>query len=301
MRCPGNPGPQLPAEAFPKGNQEPGEELAAQSSPPSLRAGGLVLGSSLHCSPFSSHEAAWPAHAAAVPDTRTRDLTPVNVHARAASQRCTSLLPTPTSGTHGPQPQGSKWSGAPRGRGSPTLRGFRSPKCRGDMSSVASSGAERHPSRARSALSWAGRGLAFTSAWTIGSWHTQAVAAHALTREEVTPPAPPSPRRIPATWPNPAPGNWVGREATGGRRLQGDYAPVSCNLSKWTGQAGPLRAGVKEASAPTPARPRTAGEPGRALNGAGWRQGSGRRGSGLETGDGKQLCVSAHSQTLTTR
>lgn len=105
------------------------------------------------------------------------------------------------------------------------------------------------------------------------------------------PPSPP----ILATWPDPARGNWVGREATGGRRLQRDCVPVSRNLSKWTGQAGPLRAGVIEAAAPTPARPGTAGEPARQLNGAGWRQGSGRRGSGREAGDGKQLCLSAPS------
>lgn len=78
-----------------------------------------------------------------------------------------------------------------------------------------------------------------------------------------------APRPVPATWPDPAPGNWVGREATGGRRLQKDYAPVSRNLSKWTGQAGPLRAGVIEAAAPTPARPRTAGESGPAAK-RGW-------------------------------
>lgn len=160
-----------------------------------------------------------------------------------------------------------------------------------------------------------GWGLAFTPAWRSGYWATPAGAAHALTRPEwekgprcpawrvpqrasrshhhLPPPAP-----IPATRPNPARGNWVGREATDGRRLQRDYAPVSCNLSKWTGQAGPLRAGVKEASAPTPARPGAAGEPGRALNGAGWRQGSGRRGSGLETGMGSSsVCPPTATRT----
>lgn len=77
------------------------------------------------------------------------------------------------------------------------------------------------------------------------------------------------PRPVPAAGLGRARGNWVGREATGGRRLQRDYAPVSRNLSKWTGQAGRLWAGVREASAPTPARPGTAGEPGPAAE-RGW-------------------------------
>lgn len=68
------------------------------------------------------------------------------------------------------------------------------------------------------------------------------------------------------------------------RRLQRDCAPVSHNLCKWTGQDRPLEAGVTEAAAHTPARPWTAGEPSRALNRAGWRQGSGRRRSGREAG-----------------
>lgn len=51
------------------------------------------------------------------------------------------------------------------------------------------------------------------------------------------------------------------REATGELRLQGDCAPVSRNLFKWTGQAGPPGAGVTEAAAPSLARPRTTGEP----------------------------------------
>ena len=51
------------------------------------------------------------------------------------------------------------------------------------------------------------------------------------------------------------------REATDELRLQGDCAPVSRNLFKWTGQAGPPRAGVTEAAAPSLARPGTAGEP----------------------------------------
>lgn len=90
--------------------------------------------------------------------------------------------------------------------------------------------------------------------------------------EQVSPPAlpasaPPTPPQ--PLGPTPAQGNWVGREATGRRRLQRDYAPVIRNLSKWTGQAGPLRAQVIKAAAPTPARPGTAGEPGPAAK-RGW-------------------------------
>jgi hypothetical protein len=40
-------------------------------------------------------------------------------------------------------------------------------------------------------------------------------------------------------------------------------------LFKWTGQAGPLRAGVTEAAAPSPARPGTVGEPSLTAN-PGW-------------------------------
>ncbi|XP_021104348.1 skin secretory protein xP2-like [Heterocephalus glaber] len=72
-----------------------------------------------------------------------------------------------------------------------------------------------------------------------------------------------------AHWSDPARCNWGGGEATGGRRLQRNCAPVSHNLCKRTGQARPLRAGVTEAAAHTPARLRTAGEPRRAAK-PGW-------------------------------
>lgn len=174
-------------------------------------------------------------------------------------------------------------------------------------------------SRARAAS----LGLAFASAWKTGDWAAEAVLPRhfqghdpkkwprRLSRRKAwattqtgrgrASRSPRAPRPIPATWPDPARGNWVGREATDGRRLQRDCEPVSRNLSKWTGQAGLLRAGVIEAAAPTPARPGTAGEPGRPLNGAGWRQGSGRRGSGREAGDGSSSVYSPSPSSYTHR
>lgn len=123
-------------------------------------------------------------------------------------------------------------------------------------------------------------------------------------REEVAPPAllapPPAAGPVPATWPDPAPSNWVGREATGGRRLQRDYAPVSRNLSKWTGQAGPLRAGVIQAAAPTPARPGTAGEPVRAAERGRLAPRLREARAGLTAGDGSRR-VRARPCTHTAR
>ncbi|XP_013374514.1 PREDICTED: collagen alpha-1(II) chain [Chinchilla lanigera] len=78
-------------------------------------------------------------------------------------------------------------------------------------------------------------------------------------REGVGPPALPHPPPAPAHWSDTARGNWGGREATGGRRLQRDCAPVSHNL-----YPGPQ------------------GSPAGRLNRAGWRQGSERCGSGGE-------------------
>lgn len=84
---------------------------------------------------------------------------------------------------------------------------------------------------------------------------------HTVTRKKVgqptLPASPAAPQPVGQTL------RWVigTREATGELRLQGDCEPVSRNLFKWTGQAGPPGAGVTEAAAPSLARPRTAGEP----------------------------------------
>lgn len=91
--APGNPGP-LPAKAFPKANLEP-RERTVQASPALSRRWAGPRGPSCVLSPLSSRTAAWSVHTGAVPDTHTRDLTPVQVHAHAGLQMCTSLLLTP--------------------------------------------------------------------------------------------------------------------------------------------------------------------------------------------------------------
>lgn len=86
---------------------------------------------------------------------------------------------------------------------------------------------------------------------------------------------------------------WVigAREATGELRLQGDCAPVSRNLFKWTGQAGPPRAGVTGPRPPAWPDPGPRGSPAPLLNRDSWRQGSGRRESGGEAVEGSDGCA----------
>lgn len=113
--------------------------------------------------------------------------------------------------------------------------------------------------------------------------------------EEVGPPTLPSaPRPTPATWPNPAQGNWVGREA---RRAGGDSretarlsAAICLSGRDRPGRCGPRSSRPRPPPQPDPGR---RGSRARPLNGAGWRQASGRRGSGREARDGKQLCLSS--------
>lgn len=108
------------------------------------------------------------------PLSQTRDLTHMQPH-RGAPHCCR----LPTSGTHGPPPQSSEWSGAPRGGGSPHSEASDPQSAAGTClrrPAQVQSDTPRGPGLSCPGPDW---GLAFPCAWKMGSWATQAAAAHA--------------------------------------------------------------------------------------------------------------------------
>lgn len=162
-------------------------------------------------------------------------------------------------------------------------------------------------SRARAAR----LGLAFATVWKTGDWTVWALLPrHFLgpnrktwprrarpeprrSREEVEPPALPAP----PTPSQPLGPTLRGVIGSGGRRRAGGDSRETARLSAaicLSGRDRPGRCGPGSSRPRPPPQP----DPGPRgswawpLNGAGWRQGSGRRGSGREARDGKQLCLS---------
>ena len=106
--------------------------------------------------------------------------------------------------------------------------------------------------------------------------------------EEVAPPAPPAPSQ-------PLGPTLRGVIGSGGRRRAGGDSRETARLSAaicLSGRDRPGRCGPGSSRPRPPPRadPGLRGSRARPLNGAGWRQGSGRRGSGRGDGDGRPRC-----------
>lgn len=225
------PRPQLPT------NQESSEGQAVQTSPalaPGRWAGPGTLPEL--CVPFLK-----PQSSLACPRCRDPGRQAVTSRPCTSTHTCTSLLRLPTSGTHGLNP---------RAANSLELLGRRDPQNSEASDPQSAAGTcPRRPAQvqsdtpeARCVLSWAGlgprrhpglgtgygphrRGCPRTSPALIGKGRCPARPrrCHSARPGEVARPLSPArPRR----WAlgRPCAGNWVGREATGGRRLQRDRA-----------------------------------------------------------------------------